>query len=238
MLLMMMSLHAPSIHFHLGAWAVTALCIFGAFWVNLLQERNLIPRQLQRFIHPDTVARLDYVANITGIIGLAGVVVSVYFGFLDASQVANVSPLDFNAFLLGVDKALASTDLAYKVQWTAVGVQFFVVAGLLRLYFVTYKKDTSVFDENYVFQIIYSEMALLGFFIMVIVAGSGGVYVYGESILSGIPILEDFLPGHTLLEVFVGLVFIVTILFIISAYLADKAEALTRKTPEQPEQTN
>ena len=225
----MMSLHAPSLHFHLGAWAVTALCIFLAFWINFLQKRNLIPKQLQKFIHPDTVARLDYVANITGIIGLAGVVVSAYFGFLDASQVANVSPLDFNAFLIGFDKALATPDLAFKVQWTIVGVQAFIFAGIIRLYFVTYKRERTVFDQHYVFQILYSESTLVGFFLMVIVAGTGGIYVYGESILSGIPILQDFLPGGNLLAPVIAVTGVFAILFVLSAMLAEKADAIVKE---------
>ena len=129
-----MSLHAPSLHFHLGAWAVTALCIFLAFWLNFLMKRDLLPSFVKKFVHPDTVARLDYVANITGIIGFCGVIVSAYFGFLDASQVANVSPLDFNAFLTGFNNALANPDLSFKVQWTIVGAQAFLFAGIIRYY--------------------------------------------------------------------------------------------------------
>ena len=86
-----MALHAPSLHFHLGAWAVTAFCTFLAFWINFLRKRNLIPEVIDKHIHPDMVARLEYVAHVTGIIGFLGVIGSSYFGFLDASNLPNIS---------------------------------------------------------------------------------------------------------------------------------------------------
>lgn len=233
MLMMMMSLHAPSIHFHLGAWAITAICTFLAFWINYFQKRDLIPGPFKRFIHPDTVARLDYVATVTGIVGLAGVVVAAYTGFLDASEVPNVSPLDFNAVLKGIDAALGNVDLAFKVQWTIVAVQFFIFAGIIRFYFVTWKRESSVYDQHFVFQILYSESTIVGFFILMVVAGTGGIYVYGKSILSGIPILEDFLPGGNLMGPFLYLVISFTLLFVLSAIIEEKVVGMTKEKETQ-----
>ena len=177
-----MVLHAPSIIFHLGAWAVTAVCTFFAFWINFLDKRDLLPRQAKRFVHPDTVARLDYVAAVTGLVGMAGVLVSVYFGFLDASQVANVSPLDFGALLTGINNALGNDVLSFKVQWTLVGIEAFAFAGILRLYFVTIKQGNSVYDQLYVFLIIYAEAIFVGFVCLTVVAGGGGFYVVGDCV--------------------------------------------------------
>ena len=228
-----MSLHAPSLHFHLGAWAVTALVTFLAFWINFMLKRGWIPEPIAKHIHPDIVARLDYVAAITGVIGLAGVVVSAYFGFLDASLVPNVSPLDLNAFLIGFNKALESDILSFKVQWTIVGAQAFLFAGILRLYFVTIRKGRTIYDEHYVVQILYAESTLIGFFLMMLVAGAGGIWVYGESILSGIPILEDFLPGGNLTAPLIVIVSAFTVLFILSAMFAEKTTPTTKPETAQ-----
>lgn len=224
-----MSLHAPSLHFHLGAWAVTAVCTFLAFWLNFMLKRGWIPEPIRKYIHPDTVARLDYVANITGLVGLAGVIVSAYFGFLDASQVPNVSPLDINAFFVGFNNVLLNPILTFKVQWTLVGAQAFVFGGIIRFYYVTYRKAGSVYDQHYVVQILYAESTLVGFFLMMLVAGAGGIWVYGESILSGIPILEDFLPGGNLTAPFVVITGAFAVLFILSAWFAEKTEQLSAK---------
>ena len=226
-----MALHAPSLHFHLGAWAVTALCTFLAFWINYLRKRHLLPEFIDKRIHPDIVSRLEYVAHVTGIIGFLGVIGSAYFGFLDASKVSHVSPLDFNAFLIGIDKALSNEILAFKVQWTFVGMQAFLFAGILRFYFVTVKRNSSVYDQHYVVQILYAEATLIGFFLMVIVAGAGGIWVYGESILSGIPILQDFLPGGNLLVPFVTFSGVFAILFVISSILVEEVEEITKEKP-------
>jgi hypothetical protein len=219
-----MALHAPSLHFHLGAWAVTALCTFLAFWINFMRKRNLIPESIDKRIHPDMVSRLEYVSHVTGIIGFLGVIGSAYFGFLDASGIPKPSPLDINAFFVGLDNALANDILSFKVQWTFVGVQAFIFAGILRFYFVTVKRRSSVYEQHYVVQILYAEATLIGFFLMVIVAGAGGIWVYGESILSGIPILQDFLPGGNLLIPTVSFSAIFAILFIISSFFREKAE--------------
>ena len=229
-----MVLHAPSIVFHLGAWAVTAVCIFLAYWINFFQKRDWIPEKLKPFIHPDTVARLDYVAAITGVVGMAGVLASAYFGFLDASQIADVNPIDIFAALTGFDNALGNDVLTFKVLWTVIGIEAFAFAGLIRLYFVTIKRESSVFDQHYVFQILYAESTLFGYACMTVVAGAGGIYVYGESLLSGKPILEDLLPGGTLMGPFVILVAIFTILFVISIVLREKVtpQSIGQKVPE------
>ncbi len=224
-----MVLHAPSIIFHLGAWAVTAICTFLAFWISFLDKRDLIPKPVKRFIHPDTVARLDYVAAITGVVGLAGVLASAYFGFLDASQVANESPFDIMAFFQGFNNVLGNDVLSFKAQWTIVGIQAFVFAGILRFYFVTIRRQSSMYDSHYVVQIIYAEAILVGYVCMTVVAGAGGIYVYGESLLSGIPILEDLLPGGNLMAPLLVATGLLAIVFILSAMLSEKAEQIANE---------
>ncbi|HKZ40603.1 MAG TPA: hypothetical protein VJ044_06545 [Candidatus Hodarchaeales archaeon] len=197
--MLLATLHSPSLHFHIGAWFVTALCTFIAFWINFLQRRNLLPNRINDILGPNAVVRLDYVAHVTGIIGFVGIIGSAYLGFIDAAGLENPSPFDIEAAIRGFDVAMGVPVLAFKVIWTVAGLQAFLFAGIIRLYFVTLKHSRSVYDQHVTIQIIYAESTLLGFLTMVIIAGAGGIWVYGSSILSGIPILQDFLPGGNLL---------------------------------------
>lgn len=230
MLMMMMSgLHSPSLHFHIGAWAVTALCTFLAFWVNFLQKRNLLPKKLAEILGPYAVQRLDYVAHVTGIIGFLGIVGSAYLGFIDASGVPNPSPFDVNAALEGMNVAFNNDVLAFKVTWTVVALQAFIFAGLIRFYFVTLNHANTVYDQHYTIQIIYAESTLLGFFFIVMVAGAGGIWVYGSSILSGVPILQDFLPGGNLIVPLAVLAGLLTLTLLVSTILRESVVKEAKK---------
>ena len=226
---MMSGLHSPSLHFHIGAWAVTALCTFLAFWINFLQKRNLLPKFLEDLLGPYAVQRLDYVAHVTGIIGFLGIVVSAYFGFIDASGVPGASPLDINAALKGVDVAFGNDVLAFKVTWTIVALQAFIFAGLIRFYFVTLNHANSVYDRHTVVQVIYAESTLLGFFLLVMVAGAGGIWVYGKSILTDVPILQDFLPSGNLMIPLVVLSALLALTLLVSTVLR---ESVTKQKTE------
>lgn len=232
---MMSGLHSPSLHFHIGAWAVTALCTFLAFWINFLQKRNLLPKRLEKMLGSYAVQRLDYVAHVTGIIGFLGIVVSAYFGFIDASGVPGAGPLDFDAFLKGIDASFTNINLAFKVTWTVVALQAFVFAGLIRLYFVTINHADTVYDQHTVIQIIYAEATLLGFFLLVMVAGAGGIWVYGKSILSDIPVLQEFLPGGDLLIPLTTLAALLTLTLLVSTILRESVtKEANKKSKESP----
>ncbi|MHA1991852.1 MAG: hypothetical protein ACW981_16760 [Candidatus Hodarchaeales archaeon] len=227
---MMAGLHSPSLHFHIGAWAVTALCTFLAFWINFMQKRNLLPNRFNKILGPYAVQRLDYVAHVTGIIGFLGIVASAYFGFIDASGVPGAGPLDFNAFLIGIDASFDNINLAFKVTWTVVALQAFLFAGLIRFYFVTLNKADTVYDQHSAIQIIYAEATMLGFFLLVMVAGAGGIWVYGKSILSDVPILQEFLPGGDLIIPLTTLAALLTLTLLVSTILR---EAVTKESTKK-----
>ncbi|OLS20609.1 MAG: hypothetical protein HeimC3_39910 [Candidatus Heimdallarchaeota archaeon LC_3] len=231
---MMSGLHSPSLHFHIGAWAVTALCTFLAFWINFLQKRNLLPKVLENILGPFAVQRLDYVAHVTGIIGFLGIVASAYFGFIDASGVAGAGPLDISAALKGIDVSFGNEVLAFKVTWTIVALQAFIFAGLIRFYFVTLNHANSVYDRHTAVQVIYAESTLLGFFLLVMVAGAGGIWVYGKSILTDVPILQDFLPQGNLMIPLVTLSALLALTLLVSSILR---ESITKQKPEKRKET-
>ena len=191
--------HAPSIHFHLGAWAVAAGVSFIAFWLNFMLVRNLVPKSIQEKIFFDDrlVTLLDFAAHISGIVGFLGIIIASYTGLIDA--IPGQDPLP-DAAIAGyfVSMTESSGVLAFKIIWTIVGTLCFLFTGAVRLYFVTYMKER-VYDQNFVVQALYVESQLLGFLIMVVVAGAGGAKVYGESLLNKLPLLSDLMPGGNLL---------------------------------------
>ena len=197
-------LHSPVLSFHIGAWAVTALCTFLAFWINFLRKRHIISDRVNNYLGNDVVVKLDFVAHVTGIIGLGGIVLAIWTGFIDASgQVSSIfSIFDLNLLIKGINIALGDPLLSFKIQWTFVGIQLFVFAGIIRYYFVTYKKGRTVYDEHFTIQVIYSELTLVAYTIVTIVGAVGGLYATGHTIVADIPIIKEFLPGGNLLLIF------------------------------------
>ncbi|MFQ5977188.1 MAG: hypothetical protein ACE5OZ_03525 [Candidatus Heimdallarchaeota archaeon] len=195
-----MILHGPSLHFHLGAWAVTAVVTFIAFWLSFLNQSGLLKEEMVPKKHIEQyVDQLDFVAHVTGIVGLLGVILAGITGLMDAYtwENPNKDGLDqpLEAILKGYDISTKYEVLSFKVAWTIVGTYCFVFAGIIRLYFVNYRHER-VYDQHSAIQVLYAEALMLGFLIMVAIAGAGGIWTYGESILERAPILEGFLPGR------------------------------------------
>ncbi|MHA2231721.1 MAG: hypothetical protein ACXAB4_04460 [Candidatus Hodarchaeales archaeon] len=195
-----MVLHGPSLHFHLGAWAVTAIATFIAFWLTFLNQSGLLKEDLLSKKQTDHyVDQLDFVAHVTGIVGLLGIILAGITGLMDAYtwENPNKDGLDqpLEAILEGYDISAKYEVLAFKVAWTIVGTYCFIFAGIIRLYFVNYRHER-VYDQHSAIQVLYAEALMLGFLIMVAIAGAGGIWTYGESILERAPIFEGFLPGR------------------------------------------
>ena len=167
-----MVLHGPSLHFHIGAWFVTAICTMVSFWlglmVSILDRKDIISKPIfergKNFVNS-----LDFVAHVCGIVGLFGILGSTYLGLIDASGIelefsllnyeaalnSILKLIDVNIILQGFDIALNDQLLGYKVVWTIVGIQLFLLAGIIRFYFVTLNK-TKIYDTHLGVQIVYS----------------------------------------------------------------------------------
>lgn len=234
--IMTILLHAPVLHFHIGAWFVTALCTTLAFWINFLRKRKLLPDRLDEFLGPDVIVKLDYVANITGIVGFFGILIAIYTGFIDAGGPAYPNPFDLNQVRTGILVALHSPLLVFKMEWTAVAITCFVTAGLLRFYFVTLQGDRTIYDENILVQIIFAELIIVGFLLLIVIAAVGGIIVDGGTILQEVPIMNQFLPGGNLLVPFVILAGVFALLLLAGISIKEKeirSENLTNNSEQQ-----
>ncbi|MHA1978940.1 MAG: hypothetical protein ACW99R_13555 [Candidatus Hodarchaeales archaeon] len=226
-----MVLHAPSIHFHIGAWFVTAICTSLALVINLFQKREIL--NFHNRINEETVQNLDFTAHVGGLIGLGGILVASYLGLIDASGVdfhlslTNIEGIldtilfffDLSVPIQGLEKAMNQTQLGYKVVWTVVGMQFYLISGIIRFYFVSLKK-IKICETHLGIQLIYSGAAVLGFVMMVSISATGGIYTFNESFLTDIPVLNNLLPSYQIpllqiLTVFFGFFAFLMILFVI-----------------------
>ncbi|MHA2155030.1 MAG: hypothetical protein ACXABU_06810 [Candidatus Hodarchaeales archaeon] len=234
-----MVLHAPSIHFHIGAWFVTAICTSLALVMNLFQKREIL--NFHNRINEETVQNLDFAAHVGGLIGLGGILVASYLGLIDASGVdfhlslTNIEGIldtilfffDLSVPIQGLEKAMNQSQLGYKVVWTVVGMQLYLISGIIRFYFVSLKK-IKISETHFGIQSIYSGAAVLGFFMMVSISATGGIYTFNESFLTDIPVLNNLLPGHEipllqLLTIFFGFFVLIMILFtIVSTIRSEK----------------
>ncbi len=237
-----MVLHAPSLHFHIGAWFVTAVCTMLAFWMNLIQKRGLF--DFKKWFGDNFINQLDFTAHVCGLIGFAGILGSAYLGLVDASGVEFHASfesyqealdtimvlLDINVILQGLDSALDHQLLGFKVVWTIVGIQLFAISGIIRFYFVTIRK-IKIFDTHIAVQTIYSGASSWGFVVMVAISATGGIYSYNESIMQNIPILSNLIPGSNfsllpILSIFFGFL---ALMILLSAIVWKKEEKKEKK---------
>ena len=225
----MAGLHVPTIHFHIGAWAITTLSIALAFWINFLDKRGLLPEFIMNFLGDEIVEKLDYMALMTCIVGFSGILVSIWTGLIDANGGSLLNYGDINLLVSGYEKAISSPILGFKVVWAFTGMQFFILILAIRIYFVTIRKEKTVFDQNIFVQLIYGESALAGLFIMLCIAGAGGIYTTGSSIFSTIPILQDFLPGGNLMIPFFFFCGIFSVILALSLFIKEKNENFERR---------
>ncbi|MFW9916290.1 MAG: hypothetical protein ACFFGZ_11855 [Candidatus Thorarchaeota archaeon] len=229
-----MVLHGPSLHFHLGAWAVSAVVTFVAFWLTFFQQSGLFGEEIFPKKKIDKyVDELDFVAHVTGIVGFIGLVAAGITGLMDATQAENSVILGdpLKAIIDGYEISAQDEILAFKVVWTIVGAYCFLFAGIMRLYFVTFRHER-MYDQHSTVQVLYAEAIMLGYLIMVVVAAAGGMWVYGETILEEMPILEGFLPGRG------GYLLFVTVLGVMLSAMLVMSSLLVKEPPKSASQVS
>ena len=218
-----MVFHGPSLHFHLGAWAVSAVCTFFAFWLSLLSQSGLLTEKyLPRETTKRYVDQLDFTAHVCGIVGFLGLVVTGFAGWMDASGLEMWESLSIEGITKGYEISTQDDFLAFKVIWSIIGMYCFVFSGMLRIYFVNIRKER-MYDQHFAIRALYGESTLLGFFIMVAVAAAGGIIVAGESFIEDVPIMNEILPGND------GILILITVLGVLLAFTLVVSSVLARE---------
>ncbi len=208
-----MGFHGPSLHFHLGAWAVSAVCTFFAFWLSLLSQSELLKEKtLPRETAKRYVDQLDFTAHICGIVGFFGLVVTGFAGWMDASGLELWESLSVEGITTGYDTSIQNEFLAFKVIWSIIGMYCYLFSGILRVYFVNIRKKR-MYDQHFAIRALYGESTLLGLFIMVSVAAAGGILIAGESFIEDVPIMNEVLPGND------GILILITVLSVLLAFI-------------------
>lgn len=191
----MISLHSPVVHFPIGGLFITVFATSVAFILNILISKNKIPKSLKKYLGKDILAKLDFVAHVTGIIGMFGIVISAITGILDAGGANSLLITDFGIISKGISNSLASSLLTYKIALTIIVFNIFLVAGIFRLYFVTYKGYNHMFQTSMAIQLVYLISIIYGFTFLILIGSVGGILTSGSTILSQIPFINELLPG-------------------------------------------
>ncbi|OLS25875.1 MAG: hypothetical protein HeimC3_11490 [Candidatus Heimdallarchaeota archaeon LC_3] len=213
----MVSLHSPVVHFPIGGLFITVFATVSGFILHLLISNDKIPEKILKVFGKDIVTKLDFVAHISGIIGLLGIIISTVSGILDAAGVESFIITDLNLFVIGITNSLSSSLLTYKIAMTLIAFNIFLVVGIIRLYFVTYKGNKHMYQTDITIQLIYVISIIYGFSFLILIGATGGLITSGSTILSQIPIINELLPGGS--PIFLGLYIIGPSLLAISIIL-------------------
>jgi uncharacterized membrane protein len=220
----MISLHSPVVHFPIGGLFVTVIATSIAFLLNFLIKRDKIPKSLKRYLGDDIITKLDFVAHVAGIIGLFGIILSTFTGILDAGGANSLVITDFGIILAGISNSLASSLLTYKIGLTIITFNIFLVAGIFRLYFVTFKGNKNMYQNSLTIQLVYLISILYGFTHLVLIGAVGGILTSGSTVLSQIPLVNELLPGGN--PIFLGFFLIgpgiIVILIVLNNWIKNK----------------
>ncbi|MFW9853843.1 MAG: hypothetical protein ACFFFG_02215 [Candidatus Thorarchaeota archaeon] len=226
-----MALHPPAVHFPIGAWFVTTLTLLMALWINFFQKRGIIDFE-SRF-GKNIVSRLDFVAHVCGIIGLVGVLPAIYLGLIDASGIINPNPLDINVALLGLTNSFQDDLLTIKVIGALVGMQLFIIAGVLRFIVVTVN-HSDIYETRTLIQVLYGGSTFVGFGVILLVGAVGGIIVYDESLLETLPFIDVLIyeAEITLIPILMIIAIVFTFMLIISVFLFKQGRDAINSTTE------
>ncbi|MHA2494265.1 MAG: hypothetical protein ACXAEI_02150 [Candidatus Hodarchaeales archaeon] len=191
-----MGLHAPTVHFHLGALLLTTLAASIAVLLSLLSKTRLLKdERLSPERKMKILGHLDFTAAAAGVVGILGIFAAMVAGLMDASGYSIEDKLTnpFDAISEGMDKTQDNDVLSFKAIWGIIGTVCFLLLLVMRYYYGKIKHE-SFYDQHFAIQALYAELSILGYFILAIVGATGGVFAKGETVLQEWTITSGFLP--------------------------------------------
>ena len=158
-----------------------------------------------------------------------GLIIAVITGIIDASGSTSLIITNFNVILIGISNALSNNLLTFKIAFTILAFNMFLIAGLFKLYFVNYKGKKHMYQNNFVIQLIYIESIIYGFFCIVLIGAVGGLFATGSTILTQIPIINQLLPGGNpiVLGIFLILPAIIALVTILSGFFVNRKKIVS-----------
>ncbi len=165
------SSHAAVIHFPIVGILMSFAAGATAFGIKVLVD-ILLKREM---ISQDTwdlslryVRRFEFSSYILLILGILGYGIAGYTGFQSAG---------------GVSPAIENTLLEYKVR-LSIYTLFVLLTPLILKTYVGWRYHAHIFDRKHIIlPILYLIPIIIGAALTAIIAGTGGKYVYGHSIL-------------------------------------------------------
>lgn len=162
--------HVSVIHFPIATSILASA--FGLLALLLVFLRKIFLKI--KGINSDPLEKYIRAFEIISVFNLLFCVLSIPFvalmGFIDAQS---------------IEKAVTTDYLAFKIQLTTVALCILIVPLIYALYL--YKKaENKIFDESIIKPIFYIFPVLLGMSLILLVAGFGGRYVFGHSVLDNV----------------------------------------------------
>ncbi|MHA2236992.1 MAG: cytochrome c oxidase subunit 3 [Candidatus Hodarchaeales archaeon] len=243
----MAELHPIVVHFHIASLALglftSILALFltvfekTGFFKNRIVKRIFLGRELidEETCHLYT-DKFEFVAFVFLVYGVLTLGVAGIAGFLDASGNIGIININLGNFFLGIDSASQSEVLSYKVIWSIIGTAYFLYAGVLRIYFVNYRKER-LHSQHFLIWILHAFSQLIGYLLLTLVASVGAIIVFGGTLITDIPILGEFLPGGNadLLPIILISSVIIVVLTVFAGYSKEPPQVSTTESEEHLE---
>ncbi len=204
----MAELHPIVLHFHIANLALSIFTFLIAMIVTIFEKTDFFNRKRvkrafrgRELMNQSTCRtyadKFEFVAFMFLIYGAVTLVVAGIAGFLDASGNIGIGNISIDNLVAGVTAAGLSSVLGYKVIYAIIGTSYFLFAIVIRIYFVSYRKER-FFNQHYLYWIIFFISQVLGYLLLTLVSGAGAIRVYGGTLISDLPIFGDMLPGGSL----------------------------------------
>jgi heme/copper-type cytochrome/quinol oxidase subunit 3 len=234
----MAELHPIVLHFHIALLAFSLITTFITFSLAILEKIDFFNRKFVvrlfrgKLKAPQKtvtiyVDKFEFVAFACLVYGLISIVIAIAAGVLDASGSIGIENISIDNFFKGIEAVTKSEILSYKAIWTIFGTYFFILAAVIRIYFVNVRHER-LCGQNILIQILHLGSQFVGYLILTMVAGAGAILVYGGTLISDLPILNSFLPGQggDLLPI-VLIAALVSLILIIIAGFSKKPPVMT-----------
>ena len=204
----MAELHPIVLHFHIANLALSIFTFLVAIVVVIFEQTDFFNRRRVRRIFRGRelmdqrtcriyADKFEFVAFMFLIYGIVTLVVAGIAGFLDASGNVGIGTISLDNVVAGISEASLSSILGYKVIYAIIGSSYFLFAAVIRIYFVSYRKER-FFSQHPFYWVVFILSQILGYLLLTLVSGAGAIRVYGGTLISDIPILGEMLPGGSI----------------------------------------